>query len=81
MATILDEWRPVDLLIDVLRFCGIVALIGGILLFLLAVLGGSPELYRTRFDLDLTEQGGLIAIAGAALWAVSLALHRLLGRR
>jgi hypothetical protein len=80
MATILDEWRAGDLLIDLLRFCGIVALVGGILLILLAVLGGSPELYRTRFDLDLTELGGLIGIVGAALWAISWALRRLLGR-
>jgi hypothetical protein len=29
MATILDEWRPGDLVIDALRFCGVVGLVGG----------------------------------------------------
>jgi hypothetical protein len=43
MATILDEWRPRGLLIDVLRFCGVVGLVGGVLLLLLGVLSGSPE--------------------------------------
>jgi hypothetical protein len=56
MATILDEWHPGDLLIEALRFCGFVALIGGVLL-LLGLLGGSPDrLYETRFNLGLIER-------------------------
>jgi hypothetical protein len=31
-TNIFDEWRPGNLLIDVLRFCGAVALVGGVLL-------------------------------------------------
>ena len=81
MATILDAWHPGDLLIEALRFCGVVALIGGIVVFLVGLLGGSPDLHVTRFDLDLTEQGVEYALAGAALYAASWALRRLLGRR
>ena len=77
----LDEWRPGDLLIETLRFCGLVALIGGVLLFLIGLLGGSPDrLYETRFNLGLTERGVECALAGAALYAASWALRRLLGR-
>ena len=82
MATILDEWRPGDLLIYVLRFCGLVALVGGVLLALLGVLGGSPEPLNEPLDnFGLIDQGGEYALAGAVLWAASWALRRLLGRR
>ena len=82
MATILDEWRPGDLLIAALRACGIVMLIGGIVLILLGLLGGSPDrLYETRFNLDLIDQGAVYALIGAGLRAASWALRRLLGRR
>jgi hypothetical protein len=82
MATILDEWHPGDLLIAALRACGIVSLIGGIVLILLGLLGGSPDrLYETRFNLDLIGQGVVYALIGAALRAASWALGRLLGRR
>jgi hypothetical protein len=81
MATILDEWRPRDLLIDVLRFCGVVGLVGGVLLLLLGVLSGSPEpLDEPLNNIGLIEQGSKYAVAGAALWAISWALRRLLGR-
>jgi drug/metabolite transporter (DMT)-like permease len=82
MATILDEWRPGDLLIEALRFCGLVALIGGVLLALLGVLGGSPKpLDEPLGNFNLMEQGSAYALAGAALYAASWALRRLLGRR
>ena len=77
----LDEWRPGDLLIEALRFCGLVALIGGVLLVLLGVLSGSPEPHETRFNFDLIQQGFEYAVIGAALYASSWALRRLLGRR
>ena len=81
MATILDEWHPGDLLIETLRFCGSVALVGGVLLLLLGVLGGSPEpLEEPLNNFGLIERGGEIALAGAALYAASWALRRLLGR-
>jgi hypothetical protein len=82
MATILDEWRPGDLLIEALRFCGLVALVGGVLLALLGVLSGSPEpLEEALNNFGLIQQGGEYALAGAALYVASLALRRLLGRR
>jgi hypothetical protein len=82
MATILDEWRPGDLLIEGLRACGIVLLIGGIVLILLGLLGGSPDrLYETRFNLDLIDQGVAYGLIGAVLYAGSWVLRRLLGRR
>jgi hypothetical protein len=82
MATILDEWHPADLLIAALRACGIVLVIGGIVLILLGLLGGSPDrLYETRFNLDLIDQGAVFALIGVALRAASWALRRLLGRR
>ena len=82
MATILDEWRPGDLLIAALRACGIVLMIGGVLLILLGLLGGAPDrLYETRFNLDLIDQGAVFALIGVALRAASWALRRLLGRR
>jgi hypothetical protein len=82
MATILDARHPGDLLIEALRFCGVVALIGGVLLALLGVLGGSPDrLYETGFNFDIIDQAALYALVGAALWAGSWALRRLLGRR
>ena len=82
MATILDEWRPGDLLIAALRACVVVLLIGGVVLILLGLLGGSPDrLYETRFNLDLIDQGVAYALVGAALRAASWALRRLLGRR
>ena len=82
MATILDEWHPADLLIAALRACGIVLVIGGIVLILLGLLGGSPDrLYETRFNLGLIERGVECALAGAVLYAASWALRRLLGRR
>ena len=81
MATILDEWHPGDLLIAALRACGIVLLIGGIVLILLGLLGGSPDrLYETRFNLGLIERGVECALAGAALYASSWALRRWLRR-
>jgi hypothetical protein len=59
MATILDEWRPGDLLIAALR-AGVVLPIGGVVLILLGLLGGSPDrLYETRFNLDLIDQGAI----------------------
>ena len=82
MATILDEWRPGDLLIAALRACVVVLLIGGVVLILLGLLGGSPDrLYETRFNLDLIDQGFAYALVGAALRAANWALRRLLGRR
>jgi Tfp pilus assembly protein PilX len=82
MATILDEWRPGDLLIAALRACGFVLLIGGIVLIVLGLLGGSPDrLDETRFNLGLIDQGALYALVGAALRAGSWGLRRLLGRR
>jgi hypothetical protein len=69
MATILDEWRPGDLLIAALRVCGVVLLIGGIVLLLIGVLGGSPKPLNQPFNLDLIEQGVGYALAGAALCA------------
>ena len=82
MATILDEWRPGDLLIAALRACGIVLMIGGVVLILLGLLGGSPDsLYETRFNLDLIDQGVAYSLLGVALRAASWALRRLLGRR
>jgi hypothetical protein len=81
MATILDEWRPGDLLIAALRACGIVLFIGGVLLVLLGLLGGSPDrLYVTRFNFDLIHQGIASALIGAALRAAGWALRRVLGR-
>ena len=78
----LDEWHPGDLLIEVLRFCGLVALAGGVLLALLGLLGGAPDrLYETRFNLDLIDRGVAYALLGAVLRAASWALRRLLGRR
>jgi hypothetical protein len=77
----LDEWHPGELVIYVLHFCGVVALVGGVLLALLGVLGGSPARLDAPYDnFALIERGGEIAVAGAALWAVSLVLRRLLGR-
>src|SRR6516225_1656387 len=65
MATILDEWHPGDLLIAALRACGIVLLIGGIVLILLGLLGGCPDLLNeTRFHLDLRDQGVVYASPG-----------------
>jgi hypothetical protein len=82
MATILDEWRPGDLLIAALRACGVVLLIGGVLLILLGLLSGSPDpFYETRFNLDLIDQGVAYALLGAALRAASWALRRMLRRR
>ena len=82
MATILDEWHPADLLIAALRACGIVLLIGGVVLVVLGLLGGSPEpLDETRFNLGLINQGTVYALVGAAVRAASWALRRLLGRR
>jgi drug/metabolite transporter (DMT)-like permease len=82
MATILDEWRPGDLLIEALRVCGGVLLIGGLLVLLLGVLGGSPEPLDEQFDeLGLIDQGVIYALVGAALYAGGWALRRLLGRR
>ena len=57
-------------------------LIGGVVLILLGLLGGSPDrLYETHFNLSLIERGVECALAGAALRAASWALRRLLGRR
>jgi hypothetical protein len=82
MATILAEWRPGDLLIAALRACGVVLLIGGVVLILLGLLGGSPDrLYETRLNFDLIDQGVVYFLIGAVLRAVSWALRRLLGRR
>ena len=82
MATILDEWRPGDLLIAALRAGSVVLLIGGVVLILLGLLGGSPDrLYETRFNLELIDQGVAYALVGAALRAASWALRRMLGRR
>jgi hypothetical protein len=80
MATILDEWRPGDLLIETLRFCGLVALVGGVLVALLGVLSGSPKPLEEPLNFGLIQQGGEYALAGAALFAASLVLRRLLRR-
>ena len=78
----LDDWHPGDLLIEVLRFCGLVALAGGVLLALIGVLSGSPEPLEEPFDnVDLIQQGGEYALAGAVLYVASWALLLLLGRR
>jgi hypothetical protein len=58
-----------------------VALTGGVLLALLGVLSGSPEPHETRLNFDLFEQGFEYAVIGAALYAGSWPLRRLLGRR
>jgi hypothetical protein len=77
----LDEWRPGDLLIETLRFCGVVALVGGVLLLLIGLLGGSPEpLNAPLNNFRLIQRGVECALAGAALYAASWALRRLLGR-
>jgi hypothetical protein len=82
MATIPDEWHPGDLLIGALRFCGLVALAGGVLLVVLGILGGSPEpIEQPLGNFGLIERGGAYAIVGAALYAGYWALRRLLGRR
>jgi hypothetical protein len=82
MAALLDEWRPGDLLIEALRIGGGVLLIGGVVLALLGVLGGSPEpLEEPLNDFGLIDRGGKYALIGAALYAGSWALRRLLGRR
>jgi hypothetical protein len=82
MATILDEWHPGDLVIAALRACGFVLLIGGVVLILVGLLGGSPDrLDETWFNLGLIDQGVIYALVGAALRAASWALRRLLGRR
>jgi hypothetical protein len=73
MATILDEWRPVDFLIAGMTNCGSVALVGGIVLLLL---GGSPEpLDEARFNFGLIEQGVEYALAGVTLLAGNWALR------
>jgi hypothetical protein len=57
-------------------------LIGGVLLILLGLLGGSPDrLYETRFNFDLIDQAVAYALVGAALYAGSWGLRRLIGRR
>ena len=82
MATILDAWRPSDLLIEALRVIGSALLVGGIVLLLLGLLGGSPEpLDETRFNVGLIDRGVECAVAGAAVRAAGWALRRLLGRR
>ena len=82
MADLFDEWRPGDLLIEALRICGGVLLVGGVLLALLGVLGGSPEpLEEPLANFGLIDQGGEYALIGAVLYAGSWALRRLLGRR
>jgi hypothetical protein len=80
MATVFDEWRPGDLLIELMRFCGSVALVGGVLLLLVGFLGGSPKPLGEAPDLGLSEQGGEYALAGAVLLAGSWALRRWLRR-
>ena len=72
MATILDEWRPGDLLIAALRVCGVLLLIG--------VLGGSPKPLDQPVNFDLIKQGVGYALAGAVLRAGSWALRRWLRR-
>jgi hypothetical protein len=82
MASILDEWRPGDLLIETLRICGGVLLVGGVLLAFLGALGGSPEpLEEPLNNFGLIDRGSEYALVGAALYAGSWALRRLLGRR
>jgi hypothetical protein len=55
--------------------------VGGVVLLLLGVLSGSPEpLDEPLNNIGLIEQGSQYAVAGAALWAISWALRRLLGR-
>ena len=81
MASILDKWRPGDLLIEALRIIGLVALAGGVLLAFFGVLGGTPEPLDEPLDPGLIRQGAEYAITGAALWAASWALRRLWLRR
>jgi hypothetical protein len=77
MGNIFDEWRPGALLIEALRFCGVVLFIGGIVFLFLGALGGSPDrLYETRFNFDLIDQSVGYALAGAALWLASWGLRR-----
>jgi hypothetical protein len=77
MGNIFDEWRPGDLLIEALRFCGVVLLIGGIVFLFLGVLGGSPEpLNEPPDNFGLITPGGGYALAGAALWVASWGLRR-----
>jgi hypothetical protein len=80
VALVFDEWRPGDLLIEVMRFCGSVALVGGGVLLLVGLLGGSPKPLGEPLDLGLSEQGSEYALAGAALLAGSWALRRWLRR-
>jgi hypothetical protein len=76
MASLLDEWRPRDLLVEAVRVCGLVALAGGLLLVVFGVLGGSPEPLGEPRDVGLIEQGVEYAITGAALYASSWWLRR-----
>ena len=77
MGNIFDEWRPGALLIEALRFCGVVLFIGGIAFLFLGALGGSPDrLYETRLNFGLIGPGGEYALAGAALWVASWGLRR-----
>jgi hypothetical protein len=72
-----------DLLIEALaalRVCGSVLLTGGIVLLLVDLFGGSPELHATRFDLDLIKQNVRYALAGTALRVASWVLRTWLGR-
>lgn len=82
MGNIFDEWRPGDLLIEALRFCGVVLFIGWIVFLFLGVLGGSPEPLGEPLDnFGLIQPGGEYALVGAALWAASWGLRRLWLRR
>jgi hypothetical protein len=80
MASIFDEWRPGDLVIEALRVIGLVALAAGVLLAFFGVLGGTPEPLDEPLDPGLIREGVEYAIAGAALWAASRWLRRRLRR-
>jgi hypothetical protein len=73
----LDRWLPIDLLIEVTNGIGSVLLVGGILLLLLGLLGGSPLPLDEPFDNGgLIGQGFGYAPAGAALLVGGWLLRR-----
>jgi hypothetical protein len=65
MATILDEWPLGDLLIAVLRVCGIVVLIGGIVL-IFSAFSAARRTVSTRRDSTSTSsiRASYYALAG-----------------
>ena len=80
---ILDRWLPADRLTGGIHGVGSVLLLGGILLIVLGLLGGSPEPLDQPFDdSGLIHVGVVYALLpGAALLLVSWALSRWGGSR